>query len=280
MLSKMRSELGKIIGKSAGTTSSSAQSSTFPSFNPNRATRMHYQMLQPGSKAVYKEIYEALMSFSEGVRIKGTDNVDAVIEILHAVQYDNPAIFWIYNKITYTTYPNSVKIWFTYNVNSKQKQEYGQQIQAVAEQLYNSKIKKCRTEYEVERAVHDYLTHSVEYMHDKNYELYHTLIGPLLMGKGVCEGIAQAATYLLNCYGVRCTTIPGDSKGNGLDWRGHAWNIVILDGEAYHMDATFDLECNSYFCNRTYFNRNDAYMRADHRWTFDMECNGKKYLNE
>ena len=40
---------------------------------------------------------------------------------------------------------------------------------------------------------------------------------------------------LLNRAGIDCSIVIGTSKGGG-----HAWNIVRIDGEYYHLDTTYN----------------------------------------
>lgn len=50
-------------------------------------------------------------------------------------------------------------------------------------------------------------------------------------------------------------------------WRArlHAWNIVQLGGQCYHLDATFDNSLSKYGTRYDYFNLDDTKIFRDHR---------------
>ena len=58
---------------------------------------------------------------------------------------------------------------------------------------------------------------------------YHSSYGPLILGKGVCDGLSYAYGNLLKSEGISCRVI----IDHEID---HAWNIVTLDGKEYKID--------------------------------------------
>ena len=99
------------------------------------------------------------------------------------------------------------------------------------------------TEEETARVLHDWLTTNATYdMYGLDVqERVHTYApeGVLLDGTGVCDSYAQAYSYLLNKVNIRNRYIAGDTGGN-LDNTNHAWDLVLIDGQWYHTDATWD----------------------------------------
>ena len=67
---------------------------------------------------------------------------------------------------------------------------------------------------------------------------YHSSYGPLILGKGVCDGLSYAYRHLLATEGIYCRTILSEE-------RNHAWNVVTLDGKEYEIDTTL-LECTKW----------------------------------
>ena len=57
----------------------------------------------------------------------------------------------------------------------------------------------------------------------------HSACGPLLLGKGVCQGLTDAYRLLLDTEGITNRLRSGDN---------HIWNIVTLDGKEYEIDLT------------------------------------------
>ncbi len=86
--------------------------------------------------------------------------------------------------------------------------------------------------------LHDYLVCESAYDYD-NYladtiprESY-TCRGILLNNTGVCNAYAYAYKYLVNKIGIECYVTSSEDMN-------HAWNIIDIDGEYYHVDATWD----------------------------------------
>ena len=93
---------------------------------------------------------------------------------------------------------------------------------------------------DLEKAVvlHDYLTVNCEYDYenlnantipDASYSAY----GVFAERIAVCQGYALAYKYLLNQVGIDCYMVTSDSMN-------HAWNMIVLDGQYYQVDVTWD----------------------------------------
>lgn len=242
----------------------------YPQLNYDRCVRFYYQLLSDYDRKAYREIYDAIKKMSEGIRFSDPDyySYELCWKLFKAVILDNPALFWVYFKISYTSYTTYAEIRFHYNINIKKCKEYRNEVEMRTRTIYEKIVMSCSTEYDVEKSIHDYLTANVEYTTKPSYEHAHTLIGPLLHNKGVCEGISNCYNYLLNCFGIRCLSVVGNSDNNCR----HMWNIIIINNTAYHVDVTFDLQCTSYPNNHTYFNRDDDFMKKDRTWSIPMMC--------
>ena len=117
---------------------------------------------------------------------------------------------------------------------------------------------------EQERAIHDFVVENVRY--DKLEKPYsHEVIGPLANGVGVCEGMAKTVKLLCDGLGLPCMIAVSDrDRANGERYL-HAWNIVQLGGQCYHLDATFDNSLSKYGTRYDYFNLDDTKIFRDHR---------------
>ena len=116
---------------------------------------------------------------------------------------------------------------------------------------------------EQELAIHDFILQNVRY--DKLKKPYsHEILGPLTQGVGVCEGIAKTVKALCDAAGLWCIVALCEANPEkGIRYR-HAWNIVQLGGQYYHLDATFDnsLQCGA--ARYDYFNLDDSHIFRDH----------------
>lgn len=158
-------------------------------------------------------------------------------------------------------------------LNDEQKQ-----IFAVIEPLLNDIVSRYATDYEREKAVHDYIvlncTYNIDGCNSNTLQTYdfHPY-GVFVKRSAVCQGYAEAFKLCMDLIGIRCDIVTG--RGNGEP---HAWNAVCLDGEWYQTDCTWDDplpdEGGVYY---NYFNVTDARMRKDHTYSYANACNGIKY---
>lgn len=118
--------------------------------------------------------------------------------------------------------------------------------------------------------IHEHLIKNAQYDDDNfrngtipwnSYTTYGVL---LIKGIGVCQGYASAANLLLNKAGVKSTMVIGTADGL-RGWGDHAWNMVEIDGEHYHLDVTWD-KSNSKYIDYSYFNLTDDEISKEHKW--------------
>ncbi len=86
---------------------------------------------------------------------------------------------------------------------------------------------------QVARALHDYLIAHCRY--DRTYTKF-TPYDAIVQGEGVCSSYASAYMDLMNRAGVPCMMVESNTMGDS----GHAWNLVRIGGDWYHVDVTWD----------------------------------------
>ncbi len=91
----------------------------------------------------------------------------------------------------------------------------------------------------------------------------HAARGVLLDGTGVCESYALAYQMLLGEIGIPSIYTVGYARGEL-----HAWNLVQLGGDWYHIDATWDDPVGGGNEGYGYFGLSDKLMGRDHDWTY------------
>lgn len=102
-------------------------------------------------------------------------------------------------------------------------------------------------EYLEAKFIHDYICSRVEYAYtyssgtktasDEYYA--HNIIGVVTKKGVVCEGYAEAYTFLANILGLESLVVVGNVTSSGESY-GHAWNYVKVDGTWYGVDTTWD----------------------------------------
>ncbi|MBQ9438321.1 MAG: hypothetical protein IJU50_08305, partial [Lachnospiraceae bacterium] len=88
-------------------------------------------------------------------------------------------------------------------------------------------------DYEKVLAVHDWLCGLVDYREDA-YDC-HTAYGALVRHQAVCDGYALSFQRFMDALGIPCYVATGIRNNEA-----HAWNLVQLNGQWYHLDTTWD----------------------------------------
>jgi hypothetical protein len=107
--------------------------------------------------------------------------------------------------------------------------------------------------------------------------------GAIVDGSAVCQGYAEAARLLLSMAGIEHYTLTGTAGGDE-----HMWNVVVLDGEAYHMDVTWDgnltMNDGTRVVTHAHMNLTDEQMKKSHVWDdnlrkmiFEADCTADTY---
>lgn len=137
-----------------------------------------------------------------------------------------------------------------------------------AKEIIQSTIQPGMSDRDKIKALHDYVVLNAAYDYD-NYlrdtipDDSYSEYGILILNTGVCQGYALTMKLLLQLAGIETYYITGTANG-GL----HAWNMVVLDGNYYHVDATWDdpVPNRPGQVRYNYFLISDKQMAADHVW--------------
>ena len=124
------------------------------------------------------------------------------------------------------------RIEFNYKYTESQYKTKLNQINAVVDSLLNG-IRGNSSLGDVEKALllHDRLALHCEYGGiAKNSS---TIDGAFADRKATCGGYAKAYWHLLDQVGIQCKLVESKSMV-------HMWNIVTVNGKAYHVDVTYD----------------------------------------
>lgn len=188
-----------------------------------------------------------------------TDELDILLE---ALRYDHPEFFYLAN----TYYTTSV-----FNMHTSLSLAYHMDLEertAAAYELENelSAILKCHADslgndYEAVLNVHDELLERCSYnpdaenrldddvLYSQNSSAYYAIC----KGEAICGGYTAAMTLLLDRFMVNSSIVYNDD---------HIWNLVWIDDEPYHIDATWNDEGTHY--THVYFLLTTEEIAVDH----------------
>jgi len=217
--------------------------------------------MNKNQQAAYRAMQQGLTNLSDEFQIPRLEGKD-LSNVFFELRLDHPEIFWA-SGFKYKYYPDSPNLILIpeYLFDKGKIREHQKAMGARVEKLARPAMKL--TELEKERYIHDFICEHVHY--DKLKKPYsHEIIGPLGQGVGVCEGIAKSVKILCDTLGIWCMiALCGNNPEKGIKYR-HTWNVVTVEGQRYHLDATFDNSLQRGVPRYDYFNLDDRHIFRDH----------------
>ena len=269
----------------SNTVSSSVQNNNYASSN-NISNNYYYNQLDYYAKLIYtgltqnkEEIKNGEFSVDFGNQFNDLLNSDGGEDKLNiafqsawnAYTYDNMDVFYIdVEKLTLTTRTTTIASLSTHRVvlsngdnsnclkdNFYDRNKIESKLNLVESIRYSmEKQLEGFSDYEKIRQVHNWLIDNVEYDEYFEAEEPYSISGALTEGKAVCEGYARSFKYILDGLGIPCILVSGTGTNSNGETESHAWNYVLLEGEWYAVDVTWDdpvIIGNGYVSNSIYY---------------------------
>lgn len=172
------------------------------------------------------------------------------------------------SNFQYSIDNNNVHITINYNDGKSDAISKINAVNSKVKYIIAEIIKPGMSEFEKEKAIHDYVVNNTSY-DNENYirgtvpEDSYNAYGVFFNNIAVCEGYSEAVYRLLNEAGIENMVITGTASGVA-----HSWNLVKIEGEYYHLDATYDDPIGSLgnTLSYKYFNLTDEEISKDHNW--------------
>jgi len=158
---------------------------------------------------------------------------DYIAKAIEADEYLNYSYRSV--NMSYKAYGTDITITlkFTYYEAAEEINYVDQKVQTILSQI----IKPGMNEHEKVKAVHDYLVLNLAYdTRLSNNSPY----SALTEGTTACNGYAMLAYKMLKELGIEVRLISGVASSQAFITQNHAWNMVKLDGNWYHLDVTWD----------------------------------------
>lgn len=222
----------------------------------------YYSRLSANEKKVYFEIVKGLQKRKTRIKISSNPSNELPYSILN----DHPELFyWDYTKWQVEDSLFGKYMLLNYAYPEALSNELDARAENIAKVICNG------DEESTVRAIHNYLIKTVTYDHNNMLDKEnHSIVGPLINSKGVCEGISRTFQFLLNKCGIDCAVIEGVLEGEN-----HMWNVVSINGYNYHIDVTSDIGLTekrwkkpSYF----YYMLTDDEIKNTHKYKDNFGC--------
>lgn len=200
-----------------------------------------------------------------------------IFSVLENISYENPEVMY-YKAAEYSF----GKIKLSYSRPIDDIKNHQRAIKDERSNFFENNITDHMSDYEKVLEIHDYIVEKGEYdtrlfsqgqVPPESYSSY----GILALGLGVCESYAKSMKYLLDGANIESIIVIGTSRGEN-----HAWNLVNIQGEYYHIDPTWNdpiIEDGSQIIRHNFFNLNDEQMGKTHNWIRENypAANGSEY---
>ena len=197
-------------------------------------------------------IYSALVACQSNIDVAeyALDRT-AAVNILRDLLCNSPELFYVSGKISYSYGSDGQLLTLTPTYKAT-----GDELDA-QRKFYTDTLKEMllgadtlQSDAELALYIHDAIVSKFDY--DTDYSLFHD-------GRGVCQAYSLGFIALCREVGLEAKTVVSDEMD-------HAWNVVKIDGEWYHVDVTradpVSVEATSKTVLHKAFLRSDAGMRS------------------
>ena len=214
--------------------------------------RYAYNQLDEVEKNAYDVILDAIMNFTD---VLSPFTVQVTTEqlrrIFDFVLADHPEIFWIRHGLSWSYNQDNnlvTEVRFTYCLTKSEVESRQQKID-MALKSFLATINDNMSDFEVALRVYENIISLVDYdtiglnkqkregkSSPETPDDLRSIYGVFVNKKAVCAGYAKAAQYLYNLLGIECVYVVSDT---------HAWNMIKLEGDYYHLDVTWGDNSNT-----------------------------------
>ena len=223
--------------------------------------RYYYGQLSRPLQGVYDALLGGFCALAPAIRVPLLAP-EELADVYLRLKLDEPLVFYVSGyRYRYARGAEHMEILPDYLFDKNTIRTQQQAVQARITRLTRPLAGK--TDAEKELAVHDFILQNVRY--DKLKKPYsHEILGPMTQGVGVCEGIAKTVKALCDALGLWCIVALCEANPEkGIRYR-HTWNVVRLNGQYYHVDATFDNSLQRGAPRYDYLNLDDSHIFRDH----------------
>lgn len=168
---------------------------------------------------------------------------------------------------------SKMSIHMSYSSTKEQQEEAEKRAKKVAEKIEETFSK----DYYKVKMVNYYI--AKETVYDLKAKHAYSAYGTLIEKRAVCQGYAYAAYLILKNMGIETLYVNGYA---GEEKTPHAWNMVKIDNEWYHMDITFNdpLPDRGNHASSQYLLISDKEIAKDHEWERERYPKAKQSYQE
>lgn len=227
------------------------------------------ETLERSEKKLYDSMVSAFSRYQQRVTC-GNLTPEEIERVYMAVCFDHPELYHLPYNLGFTVVTGMFGAITTLKITNlysdAQIRKLNQKIESVCQDLA-VQLSVAQTDREKEQYICEYLIGNTVYEINNLYNQNAATV--ICDNKGQCSGIAKATKLLLNRFGIDAIVIDGTATVNDGKVEPHAWNIVKIGGEYFHLDVTFMIGSNLRKIKPyqlVYFNCLDEDVRKNHTW--------------
>src|SRR5574344_660638 len=208
----------------------------------------YYDELTQEQKNIYLSLEKAIKNLDKKAKVKDYNYIDektTMEDVKIAVQnlfLDHPEIFYVDNNYSVSTIDllNSKRVEIELNYLVSDKADLDSKIEKINSVL-NPIVEKASSmdKFNAELYIHDKICELSSYYRYSNIndvpQECHSIYGTFILNKAVCDGLSKAYQLALNKLGIENILLTGYIQDQA-----HAWNLVKIDNNWYHVDITSD----------------------------------------
>ncbi len=219
--------------------------------NPEEVSYYYYSQLDGAEREIYDRLLRGHLDMEETLSLEGLGQpvtVDQLERCMNCVRYDHPELFWSNGRYQYTFTDGVVKsVQMRFTMTAQERDRRQAQIEAAYPALLEG-ITEETDDFTVAQLIYERMIDLMDYdtialerqqrLKELDQDLpddLRSIYGGLVLHRGVCAGYAKCYQFLLQKLGFTCLYQSGKMAEGG----GHAWNIVQLEGDFYHVDVTW-----------------------------------------
>lgn len=250
-----------------------ASNSTVKAKVNNAYENKTYRNLEELKVAVLNHCREKEPSFSllYGGNFSDLEN-NLIDSLLDYIRLNDDYIYFSISRMagSFGGYDGNVEL--TFNVNYISSKEEDILVDEKIDSILKAILSPDMNEDKREKAIHNYIVSHVAY--DESLQKY-SAYNALFDGTAVCQGYALLTYKMLKKAGIENKVVSGTVNNVG-----HAWNLINIRGNWYHLDCTWDdpVPDKKGRILYNYYNLTDEQILKDH--SFDRNAYPKSAVTK
>lgn len=224
-----------------------------------------YASLNSRLRLAYADIYSDIENYRESHDfLYNLLTVAEFKKVFALISYDNPELLQMKTSYAYYPYKKTYigKVIYKYDYTKEVIDSMSAEMNAKVNEIVSAASSESSTFNKI-KVVHDKLILGASYLKTSYDQLPYAV---LVQNEGVCASYAKSFLLICKKLDIPCMYVCGKAGGQS-----HAWNIVMIDGEWYEIDVTWDEPDKGNKSKMTqkvtydYFNLTSKQMRGDHK---------------